>query len=48
MQASRNLLPKGTTLMLPADSELFELLQDSAYFQHGGQTTRTVTKTRSK
>ncbi len=27
---SRNLVPKGTTLVLPADSELFGLLKDSA------------------
>ena len=30
MQAPRNLVPKETTLVLPADSELFGLLQDSS------------------
>ncbi len=36
MQASRNLVPKGTTLMLPADSELFGLLQSSRHYERGG------------
>jgi modulator of FtsH protease HflC len=35
MQAARNLVPKGTTLMLPADSELFGLLKDSSYYEQG-------------
>jgi len=33
MEASRNLVPKGTTLVLPADSELFGLLQRSDYYE---------------
>lgn len=32
MEASRNLMPKGTTLVLPADSELFGLLYDSNHY----------------
>ena len=36
LQASRNLVPKGTTLMLPADSELFGLLQDSSHYERDG------------
>lgn len=36
MQASRNLVPKGTTLMLPSDSELFGLLQDSSHYDRDG------------
>jgi membrane protease subunit HflC len=40
LQASRNLVPKGTTLMLPADSELFGLLQDSNHYdRHGNRKT---------
>ena len=40
MQASHNLIPKGTTLMLPAESELFGLLQDSSHYEHGGATRK--------
>lgn len=40
MQASRNLVPKGSTLMLPADSELFGLLQDSGYYEPGAVKRR--------
>jgi membrane protease subunit HflC len=47
MQASRNLIPKGTTLMLPADSELFGLLQDSSHYDRGG-ATRTARDKRRK
>jgi modulator of FtsH protease HflC len=32
MQASRNVVHKGTTMALPADSALFALLFDSNYF----------------
>jgi modulator of FtsH protease HflC len=32
MEASRQLVPKGTTLVLPANSELFGLLSDSGYY----------------
>jgi membrane protease subunit HflC len=38
MEASRNLLPKGTTLVLPADSELFGLLYDSNHFERRAAT----------
>src|SRR3954467_7523147 len=41
MQASRNLVPKGTTLMLPADSELFGLLQDSSHYDHNRANRKT-------
>lgn len=41
MQASRNLVPKGTTLMLPADSELFGLLQDSSHYDRNGSNRKT-------
>ncbi len=41
MQASRNLIPKGTTLMLPADSELFGLLQDSSHYERGGANRKS-------
>jgi len=44
MQASRNLMPKGTTLMLPADSELFGLLQDSAHYERGRAAGKAATK----
>ena len=32
MEASRNLLPSGTTMVLPANSPLFGLLNDSNYY----------------
>jgi modulator of FtsH protease HflC len=41
MQASRNLVPKGTTLMLPADSEMFGLLQDSSHYDRNGASRKT-------
>jgi membrane protease subunit HflC len=44
MQASRNLIPKGTTLMLPADSELFGLLQNSSHYERGGANRKTGAK----
>jgi membrane protease subunit HflC len=44
MQASRNLIPKGTTLMLPADSELFGLLQDSSHYERGGANRKASAK----
>src|SRR5262245_31999332 len=47
MEASRNLLPKGTTLVLPADSELFGLLYDSNHYEQRA-TTRTPPKRRKE
>ena len=44
MQASRNLIPKGTTLMLPADSELFGLLQDSSHYEGADARRKTGAK----
>ena len=47
MEASHNLVPKGTTLVLPADSELFGLLSDSSHYErHDG--TRKVSHKRRK
>lgn len=37
MEASRTLLPKSTTLILPIDSELFGLLMQSGYFDRGAR-----------
>jgi membrane protease subunit HflC len=34
MEASRTFIQKGTTMVLPADSELFGLLFDSDYYSH--------------
>lgn len=48
MQASRNLIPKGTTLMLPADSELFGLLQDSSHYDRGGANQKAGAKPRKE
>jgi membrane protease subunit HflC len=48
MQASRNLIPKGTTLMLPADSELFGLLQDSSHYDRGGANRKAGAKPRKE
>lgn len=48
MQASRSLIPKGTTLMLPADSELFGLLQDSSHYDRGGANRKTSAKRRKE
>ena len=47
MEASRNLVPKGTTLVLPADSELFGLLYDSNHYEHGN-AARKVSHKRKK
>jgi len=47
MEASHNLVPKGTTLVLPANSELFGLLSDSNHYdRHSG--TRKVGNKRRK
>ena len=48
MQASRNLIPKGTTLMLPADSELFGLLGDSSHYDRGGASGKAGAKRRKE
>jgi membrane protease subunit HflC len=48
MEASRNLVPKGTTLVLPADSELFGLLYDSNHYEHGAATKRVSQKRRKE
>lgn len=48
MQASRNLIPKGTTLMLPADSELFGLLQNSSHYERGGANQKAGAKRRKE
>ena len=52
MEASHNLVPKGTTLVLPADSELFGLLYDSSHYDRAssdhGAATRKVTNKRKK
>jgi membrane protease subunit HflC len=47
MDAAHNLVPKGTTLVLPADSELFGLLTDSAHYEHRS-ATRKVSRERRK
>ena len=44
MQAARNLVPQGTTLVLPADSELFGLLYESDFFERGGTARRFIGK----
>jgi membrane protease subunit HflC len=36
MEASRSFIQKGTTMVLPADSELFGLLFDGDYYDQGG------------
>jgi modulator of FtsH protease HflC len=41
MDASRNLVPRAATLVLPADSELFGLLQRSDYYERGSSLHRT-------
>lgn len=51
MEASRGVIPKTATLVLPLDSELFGLLMHSAYFdaagqQHGPASGRGATKIR--
>jgi modulator of FtsH protease HflC len=44
MEASKSFVPKGTTLVLPADSELFGLLYDSNHYErqtkHAGAPAR--------
>ncbi len=40
MEASRTLLPKSTTLILPIDSQLFGLLTQSRYFDRGASVHR--------
>ena len=47
MEASHNLVPKGTTLVLPASSELFGLLSDSAHYEHHSEARR-VSKRRKE
>lgn len=47
MEASRNLVPKGTTLVLPADSELFGLLYDSNHY-YRARGARKVTQKKGK
>jgi membrane protease subunit HflC len=47
MEASRNLVPKSTTLVLPADSELFGLLYNSGHYDHPAGT-RIVSHKRKK
>ena len=47
MEASRNLVPKGTTLVLPANSELFGLLYDSSHY-YRAQGARKVTQKKGK
>ena len=48
MEASRNVVHKGTTMVLPADSALFGLLFDSNYFNNatvaGGDPAETLKK----
>ena len=48
MDASRNLVPKGTTLVLPADSELFGLLQRSDYYEHGSSIRKVHNRHRKE
>jgi hypothetical protein len=48
MQASRNLIPRGTTLMLPADSELFGLLRDSSHYERGEANRKSGAKPRKE
>jgi len=44
LEASRNLVPKGTTLVLPADSELFSLLYDSNHYERGSAAKKVIHK----
>ena len=52
MEASHNLVPKGTTLVLPADSELFGLLYDSSHYDrasdHGAEPAKSANKRRKE
>jgi modulator of FtsH protease HflC len=42
MEASRSFIQKGTTMVLPADSELFGVLFDGDYYNHAGAPRSTV------
>ena len=42
MEASRAFIQKGTTMVLPADSELFGVLFDGDYYNHAGAPWSTV------
>lgn len=46
MEGSKNLVPKSTTLVLPADSELFGVLYDSNFYNRGDATKRGAAKPR--
>jgi membrane protease subunit HflC len=47
-EAARNLLPKGATLVLPANSELFGLLGDSGFYQRDSTTRKVADKPRKE
>jgi modulator of FtsH protease HflC len=42
MEASRAFIQKGTTMVLPADSELFGMLFDGDYYNHAGASRSTA------
>jgi len=48
MEASHNLVPKGTTLVLPANSELFGLLSDSSHYERHSATRKVSSKRRKE
>jgi membrane protease subunit HflC len=48
MDASKNLVPKGTTLVLPANSELFGLLNDSAHYERRSGARKVSNRTRKE
>ena len=48
MEASHNLVPKGTTLVLPANSELFGLLSDSNHYDRPSSTRKVSNKRRKE
>jgi modulator of FtsH protease HflC len=48
MEASHNLVPKGTTLVLPANSELFGLLSDSSHYDRHSATRKVGNKRRKE
>jgi membrane protease subunit HflC len=48
MEASHNLVPKGTTLVLPANSELFGLLSDSNHYDRRNGTRKVGQKRRKE
>ena len=48
MEASRNLVPKGASLLLPADAELFGLLYDSGYYNRGDGSKRVAENPRKE